>query len=145
MLANSLAVVVAEEAAKRLLIDMNLEHRPKRAERTGFLVAKSLALVQADTWAKREVARDIYELDELLDSAEVSTLSSLEKLVGEIANTGHLLASEVPGMQHFQRSEKIQISEQDTLFSSAKLQGRHLEFQCQEKTAQHGLQLRPDR
>ena len=92
MLANSLAVVVAEEAAKRLLLDMNLEHRPKRVERTGFFVAKSLALAQADTWAKREVAGDIYELDELLESAEVSTLSSLEKLVREIANTGHLLA-----------------------------------------------------
>ena len=92
MLANSLAVVVAEEAAKRLLLDMNLEHRPKRAERMGFFVAKSLALVQADTWAEREVARDIYELDELLEPAEVSTLTSLEKLVEEIANTGHLLA-----------------------------------------------------
>ena len=55
-------------------------------------MAKSLALAQADTWAKREVAGDIYELDELLESAEVSTLSSLEKLVQEIANTGHLLA-----------------------------------------------------
>ena len=87
MLANSLAVVVAEEAAKRLLLDMNLEHRPKRADRRGFFVAKCLALVQADTWAKREVEGDIYKLDELREPAQVSTLSSLEKLVGETANS----------------------------------------------------------
>ena len=50
MLANSLADVVAEEAATRLLTDLNL----KKAER--------LALVQADIWAKRGAAGDICEL-----------------------------------------------------------------------------------
>ena len=54
MLANSLADVVAEEAAKRLLPDLNLEQKAKRAERVGVSVAKRLALVQADTWAKHE-------------------------------------------------------------------------------------------
>ena len=33
MLANSLADVVAEEAAKRLLPDLNLERKAKKAER----------------------------------------------------------------------------------------------------------------
>ena len=66
MLANSLADVVAEEAAKRLLPDLNLERKAKRAERVGVGVAKRLALVEADIWAKRSEAGDIYELDPLL-------------------------------------------------------------------------------
>ena len=49
MLANSLADVVAEEAAKRLLPDLNLERKAKRAERIGVGVAKRLALV----WKKQ--------------------------------------------------------------------------------------------
>ena len=48
MLANSLADVVADEAAKRLLPDLNLERKAKKAERIGIGVAKRLALVQAD-------------------------------------------------------------------------------------------------
>ena len=60
MLANSVAGVVAEEAAKRLLADMNLEQKAKRAERAGVCVAKRLALVQADIWAQRSEAGDIY-------------------------------------------------------------------------------------
>ena len=47
MLANSLADVVAEEAAKRLLPDMTFEHKAQRSERTGV---SRLALVQADIW-----------------------------------------------------------------------------------------------
>ena len=45
MLANSLADVVAEEAAKRLLPDLNLERKAKWPERVGYGVAKRLALV----------------------------------------------------------------------------------------------------
>ena len=56
MLANSLADVVAEEAAKRLLLDLNLERKAKKAELVGIGVAKRLALVQADIWAKRGAA-----------------------------------------------------------------------------------------
>ena len=63
MLANSLADVVAEEAAKRLLPDLNLERNAKKAERIGIGVAKRLALVQEDMWAKRGAAGDIYELE----------------------------------------------------------------------------------
>ena len=54
MLANALADVVAEEAAKRLLPDLNLERKAKVAERIG--VATRLALVQANIWAKRSEA-----------------------------------------------------------------------------------------
>ena len=56
MLANSLADVVAEEAAKRLLPDLNLERKAKWAERVGVGVAKRLAVVEADIWAKRSEA-----------------------------------------------------------------------------------------
>ena len=48
MLVNSLADGVAEEAAKRLLPDLNLQRKAKKAERNGIGVAKLLALVQAD-------------------------------------------------------------------------------------------------
>ena len=40
MLANSLSDVVAEVAAKRLLPDLNLERKAKKAERIGIGVAK---------------------------------------------------------------------------------------------------------
>ena len=50
-------------------------------------------------WAKREEAGDIYELDELLEPTEVSALSSLEELVGDIANTGHLLMRHRTGLR----------------------------------------------
>ena len=66
MLANSLADVVAEEAAKRLLLDFNLERKAKKAERIGIGVANRLALVQADIWAKRGAAGEIYELEPLV-------------------------------------------------------------------------------
>ena len=44
MLVNSLTDVVVEEAAKRLLPDVNLERKAKKAERIGVGVAKRLAL-----------------------------------------------------------------------------------------------------
>ena len=85
MLANSLADVVAEEAAKRLLPDVNLERKAKKAERIGVDVAKRLSLVQADIWAKHCEAADIYELDPLLEVEEACTRSAVERLVGELA------------------------------------------------------------
>ena len=99
MLAMSLADVVAEEAAKRLLPDMNSEHKANRTDGKGVSVANRSALVHADIWAKREVAGDIYDLDELLKATEVSALSSREKLVGEIAITGHLLVRHRNGLR----------------------------------------------
>ena len=75
MQANSLADVVAEEAATRLLPEMNLEQKSKWAERTGVSLEKRLDLVQADIWTNRDEAGDIYELDALLEPTEVSTLS----------------------------------------------------------------------
>ena len=74
MLADSLADVVAE-AAKRLLPDMNLERKANNAEPFGVSVAQRLALVQADIWAKRGEAGDIYELDLLLKEEGVCTRS----------------------------------------------------------------------
>ena len=58
---------LSEEAAKSLLPDMTFDQKAERAERTG-----------------------VSRLG-LLETAVVSTLSSFEKLVGEIANTSHLL------------------------------------------------------
>ena len=46
---------MAEEAAKRLLPDMNLERKTKNAERIGVSVANRLALVQADIWRTHTV------------------------------------------------------------------------------------------
>ena len=91
MLANSLADVVAEEAAKRLPPDLNLERKAKKAERIGIGVAKRLALVQADIWAKRGAAGDIYELEPLVVAEETCTRSAIGKMVDELAQQGLLL------------------------------------------------------
>ena len=91
MLANSLADVVAEEAAERLLPDLNLERKAKKAERVGIGVAKRLALVQADMWAKRGAAGDIYELETLVVAEETCTRSAIEKVVDELGQQGHFL------------------------------------------------------
>ena len=150
MLANSLADVVAEESAKRLSPDMNLEQKAKWAEHTEVSVAKRLDLVQADIWTKRDEAGDIYELDGLLEPTEVSTLSFSENKVGEIANTEHLLVRlgnglRCQGCNILLCSQEIPMLEQNTLCPSAEFQGRHLEFPCQEKTARHCFQLTPGR
>ena len=91
MLANSLSDVVAEEAATRLLHDLKLECKAKKTERVGIGVAKRLALVQADIWAKRGAAGDIYELEPLAVAEETSTRSAIEKVVDELVQQGHLL------------------------------------------------------
>ena len=99
MLANSLADEVAEEAAKRLLLDLNLEREAKKAERIGIGVAKRLALVQADIWAKRCAAGDICELELLLAVEETCTSSAIGKLVDELAQPGHLLVRHNKGLK----------------------------------------------
>ena len=99
MLANSLADVVAEEAAKRLLPELNLERKAKKAERIGIGVAKRLALVQADKWAKRGAAGDIYELETLVVAEETRTRSAIEKMVNELAQQGHLLIRHNRGLK----------------------------------------------
>ena len=99
MPANSLADVVAEEAAKRLLPDLNLERKAKWAERVGVGVAKRLALVQADIWAKRSEAGDIYELDPLLVEAATCTRTAFSTLVDELAHQGHLLVRHNKGLR----------------------------------------------
>ena len=97
--ANSLADVVAEEAAKRLLPDLNLERKAKKAERIGIGVAKRLALVQADIWAKRGAAGDKNELEPLLAVEETCTRSAIGKLVDELAQQGHLLVRHNKGLK----------------------------------------------
>ena len=99
MLANSLADVVAEEAAERLLPDLNLERKAKKAERIGIGVAKRLALVQADIWAKRGAAGDIYELEPLVVAEETRTRSAIGKLVDELAQQDHLLVRHNKGLK----------------------------------------------
>ena len=79
MLANSLADIVAEEAAKRLLLDMNLERAAKKSERIGVSVAKRLALV--------------------LKEEEACTRSAIGRLVDELAHQGHLLARQNKGLK----------------------------------------------
>ena len=69
-LANPLADVMAEEAAKRLLPDLNLNRKAKKAERIGIGVAKRL-------WEKRGSAGDIYELEPLVAAEETCTRSAI--------------------------------------------------------------------
>ena len=99
MLANSLADVVAAEVAKRLLPDLNLERTAMCAERVGFGVAKRLALVQADIWAKRSEAGDIYELDPLLVEETTCMRTAFSTLVDELAHQGHLLVRHNEGLR----------------------------------------------
>ena len=104
MLANSLADVVGEETAKRLLPDLSLERKAKKAARVGIGVAKRLALVQTDIWAKRGAAGDIHELEPLVVTEEMSTRSAIEKVADELAQQGPLThssqrRSEMQGLQ----------------------------------------------
>ena len=133
MLANSLADVVAEEAAKR-------ERKAKWAERVGVGVAKRLALVQADIWAKRSEAGDIYELDPLVVGEATCTRTAFSTLVDELAHQGHLLVrhnkrSAMQSLQYVQSIQAIQILEQSPLCATAKRRRGHLPIPKQEKTA----------
>ena len=99
MLANSLADVVAEEAAQRLLPDLNLERKAEQAERIGTGVGKRLALLQAGVWAKRGAAGDIYELEPLVVAEETCTRSAIGKVVDGLAQQGHLLVRHDRGLK----------------------------------------------
>ena len=68
------------------------------AERVGLGVAKRLALVQADIWAKRGEARDMYELDPLPRDEEACTKSAIGRLVDKLAHQGHLLVCHKEGL-----------------------------------------------
>ena len=144
MLANSLADVVAEEAAKRLLPDLNLERKAKWAERVGVGVAKRLALVQADIWAKRSEAGDIYKLDPLFVEETTCTRTVFSTLVDELGPPRPLTGtsqqrSAMQSLQCVQSIQAIQILEQSFLRATAKRRRGHLPFPKQEKTAhQHG-------
>ena len=85
--------------ARRLLPDLNLERKAKWAERVGVGVAKRLALVQADIWAKRSEAGDIYELDPLLVEETTCTRTAFSTLVDELAHQGHSLVRHNKGLR----------------------------------------------
>ena len=78
---------------------LNLECKAKKAERIGIEVAKRLALVQADIWAKRGAAGDIYERGPLHAVEETCTRSAIGKLVHELAQQGHLLVRHNKGLR----------------------------------------------
>ena len=78
---------------------MNLERKARKAERVGIGVVKRLALVEADTWAKRGAAADIYELEPLVEAEEMSTRSVIEKVVDELAQQCHLLIRHNRGLK----------------------------------------------
>ena len=63
----------------------------------GAGAAKRLALVQADIWAKRGEAGDIYELDPLLE-VEACTKSAVGRLVDELAHQDHVLVRHNKGL-----------------------------------------------
>ena len=62
-------------------------------------MAKRLALVQADTWAKRSEAGDICELDPLLVEETTCTRTAFSTLVDELAHQGHLLVRHNKGLR----------------------------------------------
>ena len=62
-------------------------------------MAKRLALVQADIWAKRGAAGDIYELEPLLALKETCTRSATGKLVDELAQQGPLFVRHNKGLR----------------------------------------------
>ena len=140
-----MADVVAEEAAKRFLPDMNLEREAKKAERIGVNVAKCLAFVQADIWASRGEAGDICELDLLLREEDACTRSAFGRLVDELAHQGRLLVRhkkriEMQSLQRVPCRQTVQFLEPNTLCPSAMCGCRHLPFQKQEKTAHQRVQ-----
>ena len=128
MLADSWADVVAEEAAERLLPDLNLERKAKKAERIGIGVAKRLALVQADIWAKRGAAGDIYELGPLVVAEETRTRSFARS-----SQQGF----EMQSLQRVPRRQTIQFLDPNSSCPEAVCGRSHLPIQKQEKTAQH--------
>ena len=131
MLANSLADVVAEEAAKRLLPDLNLEREAKKAERIGIGVAMRLALVQA----KRGAAGDICELELLLAVKETCTRSAIGKLVDELAQQGHFLVrhNKVQSLQRVPCPQTIQFLEPNSVCPAAMRGRSRIPIQKQEK------------
>ena len=58
-----------------------------------------MALVQADIWAKRSEAGDIYELDPLLVEEATCTRAVLSTLVDDLAHQGHLLVRHNKGLR----------------------------------------------
>ena len=121
--------IVAEEAAKRLLPDLNLEREAKKAERVGIGVAKRLARVQADIWAKRGAAGDIYELEPLV----TRTRSAIGKLVDELAQQGHL-GFEMQSLQRVPRQQTIQFLEPNSLYPEAMCGRSHIPIQKKDST-----------
>ena len=62
-------------------------------------MAKRLALVQADIWANRSEAGDIYELDPLLAQEATCTRTVFGTLVDDLAHQGHLLVRYNKGLK----------------------------------------------
>ena len=80
-------------------VKRRLNDKAKKAERVGIGVAKRLALVQADIWAKRGAAGDIDELEPLVAAEETRTTSAVETVVDELAQQGHLLIRHNRGLK----------------------------------------------
>ena len=100
---------------------------PKKAERVGIEVATRLALVQADIWAKRGAASDIYELEPLFAVEETCTRTAIGKLVDELAQQG---------LQRVPRQQTIQFLKTNSLCLAATCSRSRIPIQRQEKRAQ---------
>ena len=73
--------------------------KPRGLNVSEFGVAKRLALVQADIWAKRREVGDICELDLLLVEETTCTRTAFSTLVDELAHQGHLLVRHNKGLR----------------------------------------------
>ena len=109
MLANSMADVVAEEAAKRLLPDMNLERKANNAERIGVSVAKRLR--QCKRTPGPNAAKQAMSLNLTL---EANTRSAFGRLVDELAPRG----LEMQSLQRVPCRQTVQFLEQNALCPS---------------------------
>ena len=99
MLANSLADVVAEEAAKRLLPDLNLERQAKRLNALELEWLHAWRGCYRTCWDKHSEAGDIYELDPLLAEETTCVRTVFGQLVDELAQQGRLLVRHNKGLR----------------------------------------------
>ena len=67
---NSFVDAVAEEVALCIQPDANSTDSASKADRTGFNIAKRIALIQADIWSHQDPSARIYELDEIPEQAQ---------------------------------------------------------------------------
>jgi hypothetical protein len=99
LIGNTLADEVAGAAVERCKPDLNKISKARRCERHGFLIAKRLALVQADAWEKRAAAGDIFEMQELPSHPVISLVEVTQSVKERLIDHGHRLSRTSKGFK----------------------------------------------